>query len=46
VNYVYRLEDVEKNHEAYVNEHRVIASRAVEKLARECPLARSEARAD
>jgi len=39
VNYVYRLEDVEKNHEAYVNEHRVIASRAVDKLARECPLA-------
>jgi len=46
VNYVYRLEDVEKNHEAYVNEHRVIASRAVEKLARECPLAQSEARPD
>ncbi|MDX1375421.1 MAG: malonyl-CoA decarboxylase, partial [Burkholderiales bacterium] len=45
VNYVYRLEDVEKNHEAYVNEHRVIASRAVEKLARECPLAQAEARA-
>lgn len=44
VNYVYRLEDVEKNHEAYVNEHRVIASRAVEKLARECPLAQAEAR--
>jgi len=44
VNYVYRLEDVEKNHEAFVNEHRVIASRAVEKLARECPLAQAEAR--
>jgi len=43
VNYVYRLEDVEKNHEAYVKAHRVIASRAVEKLARECPLAQSEA---
>jgi len=43
VNYVYRLEDVEKNHEAYVKEHRVIASRAVEKLARECALAQSEA---
>ncbi|HSH06380.1 MAG TPA: malonyl-CoA decarboxylase [Burkholderiales bacterium] len=43
VNYVYRLEDVEKNHEAYVKAHRVIASRAVEKLARECPLAPSEA---
>jgi malonyl-CoA decarboxylase len=43
VNYVYRLEDVERNHEAYVKEHRVIASRAVEKLARECPLAQNEA---
>ncbi|MCG6951130.1 MAG: malonyl-CoA decarboxylase [Betaproteobacteria bacterium] len=43
VNYVYRLEDVEKNHEAYVKAHRVIASRSVEKLARECPLAQSEA---
>jgi len=43
VNYVYRLEEVEKNHEAYVNEHRVIASRAVEKLARECPLSQAEA---
>jgi len=42
VNYVYRLEDVEKNHEVYVKAHRVIASRAVEKLARECPLAQSE----
>jgi len=38
VNYVYRLSDVEKNHEAFVNEHRVIASRAVEKLAQDCPL--------
>jgi malonyl-CoA decarboxylase len=43
VNYVYRLEDVERNHEAYVKEHRVIASRAVEKLARECPLEQKEA---
>lgn len=43
VNYVYRLEDVEKNHEAYVNEHRVSASRAVEKLARESALAQAEA---
>jgi malonyl-CoA decarboxylase len=43
VNYVYRLEDVERNHEAYVKEHRVIASRAVEKLARECPLTEKEA---
>ena len=43
VNYVYRLADVEKNHEAFVNEHRVIASRTVEKLAQECPLPIPEA---
>ena len=35
VNYVYDLADVERNHEAYVKEHRVAASGAVEKLARE-----------
>jgi len=45
VNYAYRLEDVEKNHEAFVKEHRVIASRAVEKLARSCPLAPAAAKA-
>ncbi|HEY5635836.1 MAG TPA: malonyl-CoA decarboxylase family protein [Burkholderiales bacterium] len=39
VNYAYRLEDVEANHEAFVKEHRVIASRTVEKQARACPLA-------
>lgn len=38
VNYLYRLEDVEENHEIYVKEHRVAASRQVSKLARECPL--------
>ena len=38
VNYVYRLEDVERNHERYFAEHAVVASRAVEKLARKCPL--------
>ena len=38
VNYLYRLEDVEENHEIYVKEHRVAASRQVTKLARECPL--------
>ncbi len=34
-NYVYRLAEVEHNHELFVNEHRVIASRQVERLARE-----------
>ena len=36
VNYVYRLGDVEKNHEAYVREHEVVASHELKKLAREC----------
>jgi malonyl-CoA decarboxylase len=39
VNYVYRLEDVERNHERYFAGHTVVASRAVEKLARKSPLA-------
>jgi malonyl-CoA decarboxylase len=39
VNYVYRLEDLERNHERYFSDHAVVASRAVEKLARKCPLA-------
>ena len=34
VNYVYDLGDVERNHEEYVNRHRVVASSPVEKLAR------------
>jgi len=32
VNYLYRLEDIEKNHEAYANNGEVIASSAVKKL--------------
>jgi len=39
VNYVYRLSDVERNHEAYAREHQVIASSRIEKLAQESPLA-------
>ncbi len=35
VNYVYRLADVEKNHEAFVREHQVAASHELKKLARE-----------
>jgi malonyl-CoA decarboxylase len=34
VNYVYDLGEVEKNHEEYMNRHRVVCSGAVEKLAR------------
>lgn len=41
VNYVYRLDEVERNHEAYAREHRVVAARAIEKLASEAPLANS-----
>ena len=44
VNYVYRLEDVERNHERYFADHAVVASRAVEKLARKSPLAEAGAK--
>jgi len=46
VNYVYRLEDVERNHERYFADHAIVASRAVEKLARKSPLAAGENRAE
>ena len=32
VNYLYRLEDIEKNHEAYANCDEIAASSAVKKL--------------
>jgi malonyl-CoA decarboxylase len=32
VNYLYRLDDIEKNHEAYANDGEVVASNAVKKL--------------
>ena len=32
VNYLYRIEDIEKNHEAYANQRTVAASGAVKKL--------------
>jgi malonyl-CoA decarboxylase len=32
VNYLYRLEDIEKNHETYANDGEVVASSAVKKL--------------
>ena len=38
VNYVYELDEVERNHEAYANEHRVIAARRLEVLAKESPV--------
>jgi malonyl-CoA decarboxylase len=38
-NYVYRLADVEKNHEAFVRDHAIAASHELNKLARECVLA-------
>ncbi|HEV7820771.1 MAG TPA: malonyl-CoA decarboxylase family protein [Burkholderiales bacterium] len=44
VNYLYRLADVEKNHEAFVREHEVVASHELRKLARECVLAAPSAR--
>jgi len=34
VNYVYDLDQVERNHEEYVNHHRAVASSAVERLAK------------
>jgi len=45
VNYLYRLSHVERNHERFVKEHHVEASREVERLARECPLAAGSAEA-
>jgi malonyl-CoA decarboxylase len=38
VNYLYRLDDVEQNHEMYVREQKVAASRELRRLAAECPL--------
>jgi malonyl-CoA decarboxylase len=43
VNYVYDLKDVERNHEAYVNNNKVVASARMSLLARESLLARSAA---
>src|SRR6266513_327437 len=44
VNYVYRLDDVESNHEAYAREHRIIASRRFGVLAKDSLLVRGGAR--
>jgi malonyl-CoA decarboxylase len=37
VNYLYRLEDIEKNHEAYANQDEIAASSAVKKLLKNEP---------
>ena len=39
VNYVYALNEVERNHERYFRDHAIAVSSAVEKMARECVLA-------
>ncbi len=39
VNYLYRIDEVESNHEMYVVENQVAASREIRRLAAECPLA-------
>jgi|SRR5580765_3120665 malonyl-CoA decarboxylase len=42
VNYVYRLDEVERNHEAYARERRVVAARRFEVLAKDSLVARGE----
>jgi malonyl-CoA decarboxylase len=44
VNYVYRLGEIERNHEAYANRHEVVSSAKFLVLARQCPLARARGR--
>ena len=44
VNYLYRLDEVEHNHEVYVREHRVAASRELRRLAAECVLAQAHSK--
>ena len=43
VNYRYDLKRLEDNHEAYANEHRIIASDAVRKLRKAKPTSRKAA---
>ena len=42
VNYVYDLDEVERNHEAYASRHTVVASREIERLAKQSLLASQE----
>ena len=46
VNYLYDLGDVEANRESYVSGHRVVASRQLKRLARDCPLLRRQENTD
>lgn len=46
VNYVYRLEDLDRNHRLYTREHRVQASHSVERLGRQSLLSREPAARD
>jgi len=39
VNYVYRLDEVERNHELYTKQYKVIASHHIDWLAKHCVLA-------
>jgi malonyl-CoA decarboxylase len=41
VNYVYRLEDVERNHETYAKKYEVIASHRLDRLAKQSLVART-----
>ncbi len=43
VNYVYRLADIERNHEMYMKEYKIACSREIESLARQSILARTVA---
>ena len=43
VNYVYRLDDVERNHELYTKQYKVIASHHIDWLAKRCALAAAPA---
>jgi malonyl-CoA decarboxylase len=45
VNYLYRLDEVETNHETYVRSQQVTTSRDIRRLAAECPLAQADATA-
>ncbi|HWY72057.1 MAG TPA: malonyl-CoA decarboxylase family protein, partial [Burkholderiaceae bacterium] len=42
VNYVYRLDEVERNHEAYAKDGRIAAAKRFEVLARESLLAQRD----
>jgi malonyl-CoA decarboxylase len=45
VNYSYDLDQVEKNHEAYVKDGQVAASHELRALVRACPLSRAPVKA-